>query len=64
MIPQNFEEWKDCIVNDCKIKLTKDFAEKRLRVYQNGNHPETRKFIELYGRQHLNNIIYWYKKMK
>ena len=64
MIPQNFEEWKNCIVNDCKIKLTKEFAEKRLRVYQNGNHPETRKFIELYGRQHLNNIIYWYEKMK
>ena len=63
MIPQSYEEWKNCIVNDCKIKLTKSFAEKRLNIYQNGNHPETRKFMALYGKQHLDNIIFWYKKV-
>ncbi|MEL6636924.1 MAG: hypothetical protein AAFW73_01915 [Bacteroidota bacterium] len=63
MIPQTFEEWKDCIVNDCSIKLTKAFAEKRLSVYENRKHPETRKFVELYGEQYLNNIIYWFKKV-
>ena len=61
MLPQTFEEWRNCIVNDCKIDLTKTFAEKRLTVYENGKHPETRKFISLYGEQHLNNIIHWYK---
>jgi len=30
---------------------------------KNAGHPETRKFIELYGRQHLKNIIHWYKKI-
>lgn len=63
MIAQTFEEWKNCIVNDCKIKLTKSFAQKRLSVYENVNHPETRNFIELYGKQHLNNIIYWFNKI-
>lgn len=63
MIPQTFEEWKNCIVNDCKINLTKEFAQARLRVYENAKHPETRKFVELYGEQHLNNVIYWYKKI-
>lgn len=33
MIPITFEEWKDCIVNDCHIKLTKEFATSRLKVY-------------------------------
>ena len=63
MIPQTYEEWKSCMFNDCKIKLTEDLAKKRLSVYENDNHPETQKFIELYGKQHLDNIIYWYKKI-
>ena len=28
MIPQSYEEWKNCIENDCGIPLTKDFIEK------------------------------------
>ncbi len=63
MIPHTFEEWKNCIVHDCKIKLTKEFAEKRLSIYENTNHPETQNFGKLYGKQHLNNIIYWLKKI-
>ena len=63
MISYTFEEWRNCIVNDCGIKLTKEFAQKRLRVYQNAAHPETRKFVELYGKQHLDNIIHWYKQI-
>lgn len=34
MIPQAFEQWKNCIINDCKINLTKGFAEQRLAVYK------------------------------
>ena len=63
MIPLTFEEWKHCIVNDCNINLTKAFAEKRLTVYENSSHPETKKFMELYGADHLNNVIRWYKKV-
>ncbi len=62
MIPTTFEQWKNCIVNECKIKLTKDFVANRLKVYEDKRNPETRKFIGLYGKQHLNNIIYWLKK--
>lgn len=61
MIPQNFEEWKNCITKDCKINLTKDFVTKRLDVYQDQKNQETQKFIRLYGEQHLQNIINWYK---
>ncbi|MEM6396635.1 MAG: hypothetical protein AAF741_09825 [Bacteroidota bacterium] len=63
VIPHTFDEWKDCIVNDCNINLTKAFAEERLVVYRNPKHPETRKFKSLYGEQHLNNVIYWYEKI-
>lgn len=64
MIPQTFEEWVNCIVNDCKIELTEEFASKRLETYENSTHPETKKFLELYGETHLNNIKKWFKQIK
>lgn len=52
MIPRTFEQWKKCIINDCKIKLTKGFALNRLAVYQDTKNKETQKFVVLYGEQH------------
>lgn len=63
MIPQTFNDWKNCIVNDCKINLTKEFAEQRLAVYQDNKNIETQKFISLYGEQHLQNIIKWFQNI-
>tara|TARA_R110001592_G_scaffold211976_2_gene464069 strand:- start:247 stop:438 length:192 start_codon:yes stop_codon:yes gene_type:complete len=59
MIPQTFEQWKSCIVNDCKISLTPEFAKTRLVVYLDYQNAETKKFESLYGKQHLHNIINW-----
>ncbi|MBV6655635.1 MAG: hypothetical protein KI786_17835 [Mameliella sp.] len=61
MIPHTFEAWKNCITNDCKIDLTKEFAARRLKVYQNPSSPETKTFVKLYGQQHLENVIRWLK---
>ena len=63
MIPQTFRDWTNCIVNDCKINLTKQFAEQRLLVYQDNKNSETQIFISLYGEHHLQNIINWFKKI-
>ena len=63
MIPTTFEEWRKCIVEDCKINLTSSFAQNRLIVYENKNNPETIRFKKLYGAQHLDNVIHWYKRV-
>ena len=63
MIPQTFEQWKNCIVKDCGIDLSKNFITQRLSVYQNRSSQETKKFVSLYGEQHLNNIINWLKRV-
>jgi hypothetical protein len=63
MIPQTFNDWKNCIVNNCKINLTKEFATQRLAVYQDNKNVETQKFISLYGQQHLLNIIQWLQQI-
>lgn len=63
MVPQTFEQWKQCIIHDCKIDLTKEFAQQRLVIYQDRKHPETDKFIRLYGERHLNNFITWFQQI-
>ena len=63
MIPQTFEEWKHCIIHDCKIALNKEFAKNRLAILEDKNHKETLKFVSLYGQKHLKNIISWYKQI-
>lgn len=63
MIPLNYSDWKKCIIQDCKIDLTKEFALERLNVYQDNRNPETLKFISLYGVEHLRNIIQWYTQV-
>lgn len=63
MIPNTFEAWRRCIVEDCKIDLTPAFAKSRLAIYEDSDHPETIKFIALYGAQHMSNIISWLKKI-
>ena len=62
-MPNHFEEWKRCLEVNCKIPLTKDFANSRIQIYTDNSHDETKKFIELYGINHLNNIIKWYKQI-
>ena len=60
MIAKTYEEWKKCIEIDCKIELTRAFAEKRLAMYRNLESEETKKFISLYGQPHYVNIISWF----
>jgi hypothetical protein len=61
MIPSNYQEWKNCITQDCKIVLSNSFIEQRLLILKNPNHQETLKFKELYGENQLINIITWYE---
>lgn len=63
MKPENFQQWKICITKDCKVNLTKTFAQERLSIYTDYKHPETKRFRNLYGQQHLDNIINWFKKI-
>lgn len=47
------------MIHDCKIELTKTFAESRLQVLLDAEYLKA--FARLYGQQHLNNITHWYK---
>lgn len=58
-LPTNYEEWLHCITVKCGIKLSKSFLESRLTVYLDCENLETKKFIELYGDEHLRCIVMW-----
>ncbi len=60
MMPKTYDEWKKCIVKDCKIDLTKQFAEKRIFELKNSENTDTVKFINLYGKDHYLKVIEWF----
>lgn len=63
MIPKTFEQWKYQLINHCKVDLTKDFAQKRLSIYEDPANPETREFVAVYGTDHLQNILKWFRQI-
>lgn len=60
--PQNYADWKDCIVNHCRISLTAKFAEARLLELRNSGNPHTRQFLEKYGSDHHQRIIHFFEQ--
>lgn len=60
MIPQTFEEWKDCIENKCKIVLTPNYIENRIRELSDDLNSNTLVFIKLYGNEYRNNVLKWF----
>ena len=56
------KEWHDCITEKCGIQLTLEYIQQRLKVLENISHPETLKFKELYGDEHLQMVISWFRK--
>lgn len=60
LIPETYEQWKHCITVLCGIKLTKKYLEKRIAIFTDKSNYETRKFIQLYGEKHTNQVLDWF----
>lgn len=61
MIPVDYIEWRHCIEIECGLRLDEEFAVERLKTLSDFNHQETKKFVAIYGPEHLENICKWYK---
>ncbi|MBZ4192570.1 hypothetical protein [Niabella beijingensis] len=61
MIPHTYHAWRHCLEQDCGIRLTEAFAQKRLRIYRDATHPETKRFADRYGAGHLRQVIRWFE---
>lgn len=61
-VPQNYNEWRHCIIVECGLKLTSDYIAERLVALNDTNDFHTERFIELYGEQHLRRVIGWFEQ--
>ena len=60
IMPDNYEAWRHCITVECGLVLTPDFIEERISALQNKKDYSTKKFVQLYGQQHLQNVLGWF----
>lgn len=62
MIPHNYPEWRDCIVNKCGIPLTSKFIAERLSALTDKNNEHTQAFSRLYGEPYRQLVISWFRQ--
>lgn len=62
MIPSTYEDWHRCITVDCGITLTRSFVLERISMLSKEAHPETQRFIQLYGDPHRRGVLAWYER--
>lgn len=63
ILPQNFDEWFECITIKCKQIMDKKYAISRLKKLEDENSEERKKFVECYGEEHLENVIHWFRQV-
>lgn len=62
VIPLSYEQWRHCIEVRCQIRLTSAFIRERLAELQEEKHEKTREFARLYGADHLERTIAWFRR--
>jgi hypothetical protein len=62
VFPTTYKEWRHCIEVLGKISLTPTYINKRLTELQDGKHSGTREFARLYGDDHLEITIAWFRQ--
>ena len=60
----SYEDWKHCITVKCKISLTADFLEQRIKALSKTSDPQTARFVEIYGDGHRARTLEWFKRAK
>lgn len=60
---QTYEEWKACIGSGGGIQ-TKEAVRKRVAVLSDPDLPETRRFVESYGSDHLQQVLRWLDRLE
>jgi len=61
-IPETYEQWRHCIVVECGIALTVDFAARRMAVLEDEGAEETRRFRKAYGDAHWQAVRGWFSR--
>jgi len=63
-IPRSYEEWRHCIESWCRIELTPEYIELRIRALQDTREETTRRFIECYGETYHSAVLGWFQRAR
>ncbi|WNZ58426.1 hypothetical protein QT397_14120 [Microbulbifer sp. MKSA007] len=64
VVPENFNAWLYCITVECGIELTPEFVDERINALQDNKNYHTRNFILLYGQEHHQKVLSWFKQVR
>ncbi len=62
VIPENYQQWRDCITIRCGIPLTSSYIKSRLSELRDEKHPRTIEFASKYGNDYLKQVISWFEQ--
>ena len=62
IIPATYDQWRYCIEVLGKIKLTPKYLSERLAVLEDNKNAESIKFAKLYGQEHLQRTVSWFRR--
>ena len=62
VIPKTYQQWRHCIEFLGEIELSPDFIANRLAILEDDHHVENKKFAKLYGREHLQRTVEWFRR--
>lgn len=62
VIPTRYEEWRHCIQDICRIPLTPEFVDTRLRELADPGLHSTQQFLRHYGPEHLARVRAWFEQ--
>ncbi|MEM9644674.1 MAG: hypothetical protein AAF989_06755 [Planctomycetota bacterium] len=62
VLPNSYEQWRQFIEFRCGIRLTRTYIHQRLSELQSDKHSRTREFAQLYGADHLQRTIDWFRR--
>ena len=62
VIPVTYKEWRYCIEIVGEVKLTPTYIEERLATLQDTQRAETKTFAKLYGEEHLQRTVDWFRR--
>lgn len=64
IIPETYEQWRYCIEVLGENRLTNSYLDQRLSILENKNHEECRRFASIYGEEHLQRTVDWFRRAK
>lgn len=62
VVPQTYEQWRRCIIVNCRVQLTRPYIESRLLALDDAESAENRNFRRLYGDPHFESVRKWFRQ--